>query len=1070
MQKQLSIMAAALTTALAAHAQTSRGAVSGSVIDHSGAVVTGAAITLTHSHTGVRRSSLTNQAGLYRFEALDLGRYELEAAHPGFTLFTVTAVEVEANRTTTVDIQLEVGSVESRVTVSAEAEELLIKDAPLRGGNFMPRQVSDLPLIGLNPLSLARTLPGVSHTTGSAPNGVGGSAIQFSINGQRVRGNNFLLDGTENNDIMFTGVAQAFHIADAVQEVSVQTGNFGVEFGRAGGGVLNVVTRSGTNQIHGTALWRYQSQRFNSVSNVDKLNGIPKSVFSRNVSGFTLGGPVRKNKTFFFGGFQQDNSHSTANFKLVVPTEAAVARLRSLFPSNPRLNLYLGPLGGVRGAAAPIDLPLGLDPVTGLERGSVRFASAALALPATNDGPQWLIRLDHHRSEAHRISARYLYDSRTESPYSPLGSGVSFPGFITDHAFQNQNFLLADSFTFSSNYTNEFRFSYGRLRADDPVRISSRSVPAAQTLPQFVIPAIAAPGLLPSLYRYADNLLFQETQTKLRGRHTFRYGAEILRQLAKQSPMVNSNGRVQYTNAPGYSALANFLDDFSGSSGRIQREFADNVFHPDQLRHSYFLQDTWKAAPALTLTAGLRYEIFGQLANTLRFPAFSGFYPDEYLKPNRVNVDYNNLGPAFGLAWSPSFQSGWLGKLFGDRKTVWRGGYQISYDGWTTQMIYALAASSPNGRAAQVNAPGTGRGLGDWLARIPAEGRLPAPLDDQGFALDKDLRNPYTERWSFGFQRQLAGRILLDTSYVGSVSHKLTTRADLNPRQLNNARLYPLLGQRWVRTSEGNSAYHSLQTRVERRFARGFQLTGSYTWSRSLDSTSEGTNFGNTQNSTNQLTSIPVLQGGMRIDRGLSDFHRGQRLTLAYLWELPGPTKGWWKHTLGGWAVVGITSFQSGTPFTVKNGLDRNNDAVLTDRPDIGSPAAPLFSRAVVEGRCSTGFQSPDSGACVTPSQVHWVQAPLGLLANASTVGRNTLETGGTNNFDLSLFKSFALGDRKKVEFRWEVVNAFNHPQFTAVPDAPARDVLGAPPGRFLNRDFTDSGIRSMWVQVKLIF
>ena len=314
-------------------------------------------------------------------------------------------------------------------------------------------------------------------------------------------------------------------------------------------------------------------------------------------------------------------------------------------------------------------------------------------------------------------------------------------------------------------------------------------------MPEFIIPNIAAPGLMAPQYRYADNLLFQETQTKLRGRHTFRYGAEILRQLATQRPQLNSNGRISYQNGSGYSAFANFLDDFSGPSARIQREFADTVFHPDQLRQSYFFQDTWKVAPALTLTLGLRYEVFGQPANVLRFPAFSGFDPDQYLVPNRVNVDYNNLGPAFGLAWSPSFTSGWLAKLFGDRKTVWRGGFQISYDGWTTQMISnGLAAASPNGRTGQVNAPGIGRGFGDWLARIPASGNPPEPLNDQGTALDRDLRNPYTERWSFGFQRQLAGKILLDTSYVGSVSHKLTTRADLNPRQLNNARLHPLVG------------------------------------------------------------------------------------------------------------------------------------------------------------------------------------------------------------------------------------------------------------------------------------
>jgi hypothetical protein len=1051
-------------------AQTSRGTVSGTVTDSSGAVIGSAQIELIHTQNGFRRSTVSNQAGIYRFDAVDLGLYELKVEQAGFRRFFITEVGVEANRTTTLDVRLELGSVDSQVTVSAEAEELLVRDAPLRGGNFTPRQVRELPLIELNPLSLIHTLPGVSHTIGSAPNGVGGSAIQFSVNGQRVRGNNYLLDGTENNDIQYSGIAQPFNIADAVQEVSAQTGNFGVEFGRAGGGVLNIVTKSGTNDLHGTLLWRYKSQRFESVSNVDKLNGIPKSVFSHNVFGATLGGPLRGNKTFFFAGFQQDNRHSTGNFPLVVPTEAAVTRLRSLFPSNDRLELYLGLLGSLRGTAAPRHLALGVDPTTGLDRGSVEFASAALVLPATNDGPQWLVRLDHHQSEAHHVSARYIYDSRLNSPSGPPpDSGVRFPGFITEEASRKQNFLLADSFTFSSTFTNEFRFSYGRQRMDGPVRLSPLSVAEAATLPAFVIPNIAAPGLvLPPVYRYADNFLFQETQTRLYGRHTLRFGAEILRQVATVAPLVNGRGRVEYQNLPGYSAFANFLDDFSGPSARIQREFADRAFHPDHLRQAYFFQDTWRVVPAVTLTLGLRYEIFGQPANALHFPAFAGFDPDQHLTSNRVNVDYNNLGPAFGVAWSPSFMSGWLGRLFGDRMTVLRGGFQVTYDGWSTQMLYSLAAASPNGRAAQVLAPGADRGLGNWLARIPVEGRVPSPLDDQGFVLDKDLRSPYTERWSFGFQRQFAGKILLDTSYVGSVSHKLTTRADLNPRQLNEARLYPWLGQRWVRTSEGNSAYHSLQSRLERRFARGFQLTASYTWSRSLDSTSEGMNFLSNQYNRQQLTSIPVALGGMRIDRGLSDFHRGRRLSIVYLWETPGPSRGLWKHALAGWAIAGITSLQSGTPFTVLNGLDRNNDAVPgSDRPDIGNPVAPLFSRVMVAGGCASGFQNPDTGGCATPSQVRWVQAPVGLLPNASTVGRNTLETGGTNNFDLSVFKSFAMGETKRLEFRWEALNAFNHPQFIEVPE---RDVLGAPPGRFLNRDFTNSGIRSMWVQVKLVF
>ena len=250
----------------------------------------------------------------------------------------------------------------------------------------------------------------------------------------------------------------------------------------------------------------------------------------------------------------------------------------------------------------------------------------------------------------------------------------------------------------------------------------------------------------------------------------------------------------------------------------------------------------------------------------MRYPAFAGFDPALFLVPNEVHPDNNNFGPTFGLAWSPSLQSGWLGKLLGDRKTVWRGGYQVSYDAFFTQILSAgLAASTPNAITTITNAPNTGRGLPNFSSQLPVAPSAPSVLDAQNNSIEKDLRSPYTERWSFGFERQLPDKILLDVSYVGSESHKLTTRADLNPRQLNGQRLHPDYGQRFVRTSQGNSAYHALQWRVDRRFARGFQLAASYTWSRNLDSTSEGVGNINTQPN---LTSMSVAQGGLKLDRG----------------------------------------------------------------------------------------------------------------------------------------------------------------------------------------------------------
>lgn len=1060
--------------AVVAHTQTSRGTVSGTVMDASGGVVPAAGVLVVGTETGVRRSTLTNEAGIYRFDAVDLGVYEIKITHPGFKAYVSTGLGVEANRTTVIDAKLEVGSGEIAVQVSAEAQMAIVRDAPLRGGNFLPRQVSELPLIGLNPISLARTLPGVVQTSGSALLAIGGGeAVQFSVNGQRTRGNNFLLDGTENNDIAFTGVAQPFNIADAVEEVSVQTGNYSVEFGRASGGIFNVVTKAGTNTVHGTLSWRYRSQRFESVSNVAKLNGTPKSVFSHNVAGVTAGGPIRKDKTFFFGAFQQDTRRSTASFPMVVPTSAAVDRLRTLFPSNPQLDLYLSALGDLRGSAAPIGLALGVDPRTGIDRGPVQFATASLGLPRTDEGPQWLARIDHYRSEAHRLSGRYLYDSRINSPI-----GVTFPGFITDTGARNQNFLFADSYTFGPSYTNEFRFSYGKLHADQ-VRISPQSVPIAHTLPVIVIQNVAPLGVNQSQpFRYADNLLFQETQTKLSGRHIFRYGVELLRQLATQNANAYPAGEYQYQGAPGFSAFANFLDDFSGPSGRIRKTSGDSIFNPNQFRQSYFFQDTWKTTPSLTLTLGLRYENFGMVANVIRYPAFAGFDPERFFEPNKVNPDNLNLGPAFGLAWSPSFSSGWLGKLFGDQKTVWRGGYQVSYQALPTQVIALdLATSTPNAMFAEVNGAATARGTSNWFAQLPGAAARPSLLDTQYGTLEKNFRNPYTERWSFGFQRQLLGQTLLDVSYVGSESHKLTTRVDVNPIQPDGARLHPDFGPRTIRSSQGNSAYHSLQTAVNRRFARGFQMSASYTWSRSIDSTSEGIVQVSTQNASPGLTSVPAALGGLKLDRGISDFDRNQRLTLLYTWAIPGPSKGAWKAFLGGWSIAGITTFQSGTPFTIINGSDRNLDGwVPMDRPDISNPNAPRNSRAVLSPatgplRCPTGYRNPDTNTCVNPADVYWAEG-VGF-PNASTVGRNTLLTGGTENFDLSLFKSLAIVERRRLEFRWEAQNTFNHPQFVQVPGRNVRDTPGPQGGlasRFLNQDFTNSGIRSMWVQVKLIF
>ena len=1058
-----------LALALAAHAQTSRGTVTGTVLDPTSAAVAGAHVSLTGTDTGVKLSTTSNDAGVYRFDAVDLGVYQLQVAHPGFQTYVGSGIDVEANRVTTFDPRLQVGAVDTRIEVNGESSELLVKDSPLRGGNFEPRDVRDLPLPGLNPLSLARTLPGATDAAGSTINaGLVNAGAAFSINGQRPRSNNYMLDGTDNNEIWLSGEEQVFTIADAIEEVSVQTGNFSVEFGRAAGGVLNIITKSGTNDLHGTMLWRYQSQRFDSVSNLDKLDGIRQAVFSYNVFGFTAGGPVRKNKTFFFAGFQQQYDHSTSNNPMQIPTASAVASLQSLFPNNPRLELYLGALGNLRGTGAPFNVGLGVDPQTGLDRGNVQFAAGSYTFPTKNDGPQWLGRIDHYQSEAHRLSLRFTYDSLLTLP-APVGGGIiSFPGFIKEQAFHHDNVVFTDSYTFGPGYTNEFRFSYERPDALLGTPWPG-SVPAAQTLPGITITGVAAPGLNNSgQFYYGNNFLFQETQTKLTGGHAFRYGVEFMRQNIIEEPAAATVGKVAFlpTSDSSYSAFANFLDDFSGPSAVNAKVFGATPFHPGQLRQSYFFQDNWKLTPTLALTLGLRYENSGQPANSLAYPAFPGFDPSQFLVRHDVHRDNLDFGPAFGLAWSPSLHSGWLGRLFGDGKTVWRGGYQISYDAFFTQLMTTAAVGTPNAINTRATAPNTGRGEPNWFEHLPTSAAAPILTDAQS-SLDPNLRSPYTERWSFGFERQLPQSMLVDVSYVGSESHRLYTPTDWNPRLLTGVHLYPNYGQVLVIDNEGNSSYHALQARLERRFSRGFQLSASYTWSKDIDSISDVVGgLAQSPASPSALTSVPISQGGLKLDRGLSDYDRTHRLTIVYLWAIPGPRSGWMRYALGGWSLAGVTTFQSGTPFTVGNGFDRNNDGFPEDRPDIGNPNASLNTRAITSTKCSTGYQNADTLACVSPSDVHWVEEGIGL-PNASTVGRNTLHTGGTNNFDLNLTKSIPVGEKRRLELRWEALNAFNHPQFIQVPQM---NVLATPAGQFLNRDFTNSGIRTMWVQAKVVF
>jgi hypothetical protein len=643
---------------------------------------------------------------------------------------------------------------------------------------------------------------------------------------------------------------------------------------------------------------------------------------------------------------------------------------------------------------------------------------------------------------------------------------VNGPGFTFNGDFGSQNLLVGHTWMVSPSMTNELRFAFGRINFQFPLSPDNR--PEAATLQNVAISGISAIGIQTNIpqFRIANNYLIQETMSKVVNVHTFRFGGEYLRQVAQQRPPFNERGSFSFLAGGGFSAFANFVDNFSGASGNANRNFGDPVYHPNLDRISLFVQDGWKTTDTLTLTVGLRYENFGQPANNaFKFPALT-LDPAQFLVPNKVERDDNNFGPSFGFAWSPRFKPGILATVFGESRTVWRGGYQISYDTFFNNLLSNIAADSPNSLSTTTVGANAGRGSSNFFpTAIPSAARTPVPTDQQVSVFNPRIRNPYQQRFSLELQRQLPARFIFDASYVGSLGRKLFVTEDLNPFVSPGVRKFPLLGIRRYRTSGANSTYNSLQLRLDKAVSHGLSFTTSYTWSKFIDSTSE---VFATTNSNAATSSVAAFLGGLRLDRGPSDYDRTHRLVISYIWDLPGFKRGLANNLLGGWSISGVTSFQSGAPFTIINGFDRDADGLATaDRPDIGNPNAPHTTRGVVVpiATCSTGLRSPDSLQCVSANDVFVVQG-LGL-PNARTIGRNTERSNWTENFDMNLFKVFRFNERFRLEYRIEAFNVFNHQQFTGVP---GRNVVSTAAGQYFNDQLLNGGGRTMRMGLKFLF
>jgi outer membrane receptor protein involved in Fe transport len=934
---------------------------------------------------------------------------------------------VAAAQTSDLSTALEVGNPSEVVTVSSsDTIELQTSDG-VRVNTLNSREITELPVVGLNPVNLVFTLPGVVDPGALAGGNVQGT--EFSVNGLRPRANNQLIDGLENNDNSITGQSYQPSVRDGYSEVTILGSNFSAEYGRAGGAVVNVISKSGTNEFHGSVYDVNQNSALASRTPgqiaIEGLTETPK--FNQNTFGFSLGGPIKENKIFFFGTFQRDlfragGVSSTA----IVPTAAGAAQLRALVPAgqNPALDQYLAIVGTFLAPTA--DRSIGIEAAGTPNRTLIPFGVAARqsAQPVNTD--DYIARIDWTPTSHDSLSFRYLRNDQIfNNQFPSTVAGGQFPGFEVDVPGIADSFYAAYTRNISATTTNEFRF--GRAAFD--VLFAPRDAALSAGGPTITINtgSISTVGLnavFPQGRKF-KNYQFQDTITHTIGNHTLRLGADILAQRGTQLVPINTRGALSYNNGGGFTAVGNFVQGFSGPAGTAAKVFGDGAETSDVTNQAYFINDQWRVRENLSLNLGLRYENFGVVSNNAPFPAFGGLFADPLTRVEQRR-DNNNFGPRFSFAYSPRF----FESLLGENKTVIRGGFAVNYDVFFNNILSNTVATFPNSLGGTTVAPNSGRGLPNFGAQsLPATATV-NPLAGVN-SVDPNLVNPMTYVWNLGIQQELVGKNILDLAYVGSRGTHLFINEQINPG-VNNVRLNPARGPITVRTNGGDSSYHSLQARLERGFSKGFLYRASYTFSKAIDNTNSEV-FATTGG-----TSVGSDPFNRRVDRSVASYDVPHRFTFAGLWNSSSLFNGGVKGALlGGFTVSTIYRIQSGnveTPYI--GGADMNGDLnSFNDRPAIGNPSARIdsvaFSNAFNGTSSPTGY-SDLNGNDISPANARFIVDPT---ITTGLAGRNTLRSPFVDRLDLSLMRSFNIPFTKwesdRFEVRVEFFNVLNHPAFS---------------------------------------
>ena len=1079
--RALVICSSIVWTAMLCGQSRDTAAIFGGISDNQGAAIPGSSVTLVSDSTGQIRKIIADENGQYLFSSLPIGAYSLTVEQPAFKRYQRTGILLQANENVKVDVTLDVGDIKTTVSVDAAASQVEVRSSTIKE-TINQARVVELPLNGRNAADLALLATGVvafgSNTGDISSSWRPRGTKEFSVNGSRNNNVRFTLDGGTNMDsLMNTNLP--FPFPDAVQEFSVETSNMSLDQGNTSAGAVNVVTKSGTNKIHGDGFWFVR----NTALNASNFFSRQQDQLKRNQAGFTLGGPLLRNKLFAFGGYQQ----------LWIRTASGATRVQTLTAAERQGNFSSNPIT-IYDPLTKAPFPQNIIPQNRLSPGALKllavsplpdaegFTRYTISIP--ENGKQYIGRLDYVVNDKHNLLFR-VFENHQNNPYHSPSDNIHagrVQGYQdTQNATLSHNFVIQPGLLTHTQITGMHQVSQSISDFDKNVNSFGLNVYAASndvavSMPNSGASIMSDPKV--GFNRASEEIMHDWSWTK--GAHTLSWGAQFAWSQYNEDTVFHSSGAWQFDghvtaggNSPGFDRADFMLGRFSNftqNNGELETR--------RQFTKGFFIGDVWRVSRRLTINLALRWEPFDFISDTLNrnqtfdlgnyqkgvkskvflnAPAGLLYYGDDNPQGGKIPGpvaarDYNNLAPRVGFAWDP----------FGDGKTAIRSGYGIYYDApqlWVSNNANNVAPFSYSTLFfdGQLENPYAGRESSNKfpLSSFGPDSPFASPLET--IVVDGKWVTSYTHQWNFTVERELFKDTRLRTAYVGTQSAHLKNEYDQNAPIYNpNLTLAenratiderrPIQGySRIVRFFHGlNSSYHSLQVSLDKRYSHGFTVLTSYTWSKALD-----------YQSRNQAAQDAPFSNPFNffLGHGSTTGDRRHRFVGSYVWDLPGFNRGVVAKALTrDWKFSGILTLQSGRFFTIAATGDPLA-GIAGARVDLIGSGNPVLPSDRSKGEMvdkyfdTTRFRNP---------------APNTL----GTLGRNILEGPGFSNFDISMVKGFPLpmlGEGGIGQFRFEAFNLFNRTNF----GLPNTGITNSNFGRLTS---TDGDPRILQLAIKISF